>query len=262
MFHFFQTFLYQPFFNLLIGIYWMLNQIPNSNVTMGLTVVIFTVIVRILLLPVSLSAYRSEEERRQISKEILELEEKYRENPVAIREGTRKILRRNRRVLVSELFSLFIQVAISLILWAIFSTGLDGKDTHLVYSFMPQIFPIPPEKLTFLGLSLNHPHWQLNLFQSLMIFILETLSTYISPYPVTRGEVVRYQLTLPVISYAIFAFLPAGKKLFVITTLIFSIFLTLFMAIRKKLYDIQERLDRKAAAATDPHEKVVVEVKT
>lgn len=262
MFHLFEVVLYQPFLNLLIGLYWLLNVIPNTQVDMGITVIIFTIIVRILLLPVSLAAHRSEAERRKISKDIAEMEHKYKDNPIAAKEETKKVLRGNRTVLVAEIVSLFIQVSISLILWAIFSSGLEGKDAHLVYSFMPKIFPIPPEKLVFMSYSLNEPHWQLNLLQSFLIFILESLSMYISPYPVQKGDVVRYQFFLPVVSFMIFAFLPAGKKLFVITTLVFSIGLTIILAIRKKVYDISERLRAKdEAAANPPEEKVVVEVK-
>lgn len=262
MFELFQTFLYQPFFNLLVGLYWILNKIPSADIDMGWTVVIFAIIVRIILLPVSIAAHRSEKERREIASKIVEIEKHFKDNPVAIREETKKVLRGNRRILVAELISLGIQVSISLILWAIFSSGLSGKDSHLLYPWMPNIFPIPPEKMMFMGFSLDHPHWQLNLLQSVLILILEALATYLSPYPVKEGEVVRYQVFLPIVSFAIFAFLPAGKKLFVITTLAFSIVLTLGLAIRKKAYDIAERLRLRDEAAAQPQEdKVVVEIK-
>ncbi|MEO8581463.1 MAG: YidC/Oxa1 family membrane protein insertase [Patescibacteria group bacterium] len=262
MIHLFQILLYQPFLNLLLGLYWLLNILPNANIDMGVAVIIFSVIIRVLLLPVSLAAHRSEKERRDIADKIIELEQKYKDNPVGLREESKKVLRGNRRILIAELISLGIQVSISLILWAIFASGLNGKDAPLMYSFMPKVFPIPASKLFFMSMNLTEPHWQLNVFQSFLIFVLETLGTYISPYPVQKSDVVRYQLFLPLLSFAIFAFLPAGKKLFVITTLIFSIVLTLFLAIRKKFYDISERLKRQDEAAAHPREdSVVVDVK-
>lgn len=225
---------------------------------MGVAVIVFAVIIRILLLPVSLAAHRSEKERREIAEKITELSLKYKDNPVAFRQESKQVLKGNRRILLAELVSLGIQVSIALILWAIFANGLNGGDAHLMYKFMPKIFPIDPKQLSFMGLDLTEPHWQLNIIQSALIFVLEALSTYISPYPVRKGDVVRYQVFLPLVSFAIFAFLPAGKKLFVITTISCSIVLTLFLAIRKKFYDISERLRLQDEAKNQPKEEQVV----
>ena len=53
-------------------------------------------------------------------------------------------------------------------------------------------------------------------------------------------------------------YLPAGKKLFVITTLIFSIILTFFKYITRKFQDYK---DRKTQEEQETGEKVVVAVK-
>jgi membrane protein insertase Oxa1/YidC/SpoIIIJ len=262
MAHLFEVLLYQPFLNLLVGLYWVLNITPFVQVDMGVAVIIFAIIIRIILLPVSLAAHRSEKERREIAAKIHELEIQYKDNPVALRTQSKNVLRGNRRILIAEIISLGIQISIALILWAVFGNGLSGADAHLMYSFMPKVFPIPPEQLSFMGMDLTKPHWELNVVQSSLIFILEALSTYISPYPVKSGDVVRYQVFLPIVSFIAFAFLPGGKKLFVITTLACSILLTLFLAIRKKFYEISHRLEQQDAAAGQPQEeKVMVEVK-
>jgi len=262
MFELFQTFLYQPFFNLLLIIYWFLNLIPSFDATMGHAVIVLTIVIRIILLPISLAAHRSEKERRAISAEIEDVETKYKDNPVESKLAVKQIFRKNRRVVVAELISFSIQFGISMILWMVFSKGLVEQSNTLVYSFVPRVFPLPPEKLMFMGFTLFEPHWQLNVIQSILILILETLGAYISAYPVSRREVVRMQFTLPIVSFMIFAFLPAGKKLFVITTLVFSIILNLILAIWKKIYELQEKLELKDAQAANPGEDtVVVEVK-
>jgi hypothetical protein len=84
---------------------------------------------------------------------------------------------------------------------------------------------------------------------------------YTSPYPYTRGQVVRLQLVLPVVSFIIFMGLPAGKKLFVITTLTFSILLNIGMAIQKRFNEYKEKVEAKEKAAQDGEQQVVVEVK-
>jgi hypothetical protein len=100
------------------------------------------------------------------------------------------------------------------------------------------------------------------LLQSLAIFALETLSIYTSPYPPEKGEVVRLQLVLPVVSFFVFMFFPAGKKLFIITTLIISIILKLYKFIQHKFEAYKLKAEEAEQAAAQPSsEKLVVDVK-
>ena len=50
----------------------------------------------------------------------------------------------------------------------------------------------------------------------------ELLSNSLSPFPSTKKDVTT-TIALPIISFFVFLGLPAGKKLFIITTLCFSI---------------------------------------
>lgn len=222
MFSAFTTFIYQPFLNILVGIYWVLGLSRGGVADMGVAVIIFTIIIRILLLPLTLSGERSEKERRDIGEKLKELERLYAAQPVLLQKETKKLLNTNKKVVISELITLAIQVGIALMLWRIFAKGLGGEDLHLIYSWMPKVKQ--PFNLVFLGrFDLTHPHLILNIIQSLLIALLETLYIVTSPYPVSRNDAVRLQLTLPLVSFFVFMFLPAGKKLFVITTLLFSI---------------------------------------
>jgi YidC/Oxa1 family membrane protein insertase len=257
---FFSIFIYQPFFNLLVFLYWLLGQVSVSQPDMGVAVIILTIIIRILLLPMSLSGMKGERERRQIAAQVRELQAQYRDDPVKYREAKRLIFQKSRHVVGSELFSLSVQVGIALMLWKIFKTGLEGADLHLIYSFMPKVeFPF---NLMFLGrFDLSQSSFTLNLLQSLLIFVLETLSVLTSPFPHTRAEVVRLQLTLPILSFLIFMFMPAGKKLFVITTLIFSILLTIVKFIRRKFLDYKEKVEKKEQSqGSQSAEEKLVEV--
>jgi YidC/Oxa1 family membrane protein insertase len=215
------TYLYQPFLNLLVFFYWLIGHTPLGY-DMGVAVILLTLAIRFLLLPITLSSQRSEAERRKIHESVKEVEAHPTATQVEKKEEIRKILRGSPRILISEVVMFVIQLAIALILWRIFATGLTGEDLHLLYSFMPEV--PEPYVLSFLGkYDLTHPDLILNIVQTLVIFLLETLVVLTSPYHVSRSEVVRVQFVLPVISFAIFAFLPAGKKLFMITTLLFSI---------------------------------------
>lgn len=219
--NFFTLVLYQPFLNILVFFYWLIGLTPIGY-DMGIAVILLTITIRLLLLPVTLASHRSESERRELMRQIQEVKEHHYADPVARQKATKAALRSKPRILFAEGAMFLIQTAIALILWRIFATGLSGEDLHLLYRFMPDV--PEPFVLTFLRrFDLTHPDLLLNLVQTLLIFALETLAVILSPYPVSRKEVVRVQIVLPLVSFVVFAFLPAGKKLFVITTLLFSI---------------------------------------
>jgi membrane protein insertase Oxa1/YidC/SpoIIIJ len=254
----FTLLIYQPFFNILVSFYWLMDQVGTPD--MGIAVIFLTLVIRFLMLPLSLASDRSEQERRLIAAQVKELQHEYAHDPVALRKATKHIFRTNPRIILSELVSLAIQVMIALMLWRIFSTGLEGQDLHLIYPFIPQ--PTEPFNLLFLGkYDLAHTSFTLNLIQSLSIFALETLSVLTSPYPTSRGEVVRMQLTLPVVSFLIFINLPAGKKVFVITTLWFSIMLTLLRFIKRKFLSYKENWQEKQIEPEQKEDSVLVDVK-
>lgn len=232
----FITFIYQPFLNILVFFYWMLDVVTGGHPDMGVAVILLTILIRILLLPLSLAEDKSEKERREMMHTLHELEVQLKNDPVRLRQETRKLFRRNQKVVSGELFSLFVQVAISLMLWKMFETGLPGEDLHLIYPWMPKVET--PFNLVFLGkFDLTHTNFFINLIQSLMIFIVETAAILTSPYPPQKGEVVRMQLVLPVVSFLVFLRFPAGKKIFVITALIISLILILFKFVRRKIED-------------------------
>jgi YidC/Oxa1 family membrane protein insertase len=260
----FQQIIYQPFLNVLVGIYWLLGFASEGAPDMGIAVILLTVFIRILMLPMSLSATRSEEDRREIGIKVAELEKLYIADPIKLRMGKKKVFKKSRSVIISELFSLFVQVSIALMLWRIFETGLTGEDLHLIYAFMPEVSL--PFNLVFLGeIDLSHGNLLLNFVQSFTIFLFETIAVLTSPYPPSKGEVVRLQLTLPIVSFLIFMYLPAGKKLFVITTLCFSIVLTLAQFIYRSFMSYKDKMEQKELAEESqdmpPEEKVVVAIK-
>lgn len=254
--------IYQPFLNLLVFIYWLLGLGTASEPDMGIAVIILSVIIRLLLLPMSLAGSKSEPRKREIAEKVKQLRELHSDDPVRYKQEMKQIFHKSTPVVIGEMISLVVQVVTALMLWKIFASGLKGDDLHLLYDFMPKVST--PFNLVFLGkYDLTHTSLTLNLVQTALIFILETLSLYTSPYPTSKQEVFRLQLVLPAVSFLIFMGLPAGKKLFVITALIFSIALTLVKAIRRRYLDYVDKVEaqRLAAEAQTPGEQIVVETK-
>lgn len=251
----FTTFIYQPFFNILVLFYIALERI-SGNADMGTAVIMLTILIRILLLPLSFASHRSEKERREIGEQSRALDAEFSADPIKLEKAKRRLMRSNKRIIISEVFMLFIQASIALMLWKIFATGLGGADIHLIYSFMPEVQL--PFNLTFMDrFDLTHTSFILNLIQSFSIFAVETLAILISPFPHTRAEVVRLQLVLPLVSFLVFMGLPAGKKLFVITTLWFSFGLLLIRFVQQRFQDFSARMEARQAASAAGEETLV-----
>lgn len=217
----FVTYIYQPFFNILVGLYWLVGQVFGDP-DMGVAVILFALVVRIILLPLDFAFDRSESEKLAITEKIKKLQKEYRSDTVGLKLEIKKVMRGNPGPVISETINIAIQVIIILMLYRIFKTGLEGADLHLLYPFMPEVKT--PINLLFLNeFDLSQTNNTLNFIQSLLIFAIEGLHMLFSPDPTSRRDFLSLAIIFPIISFLVFMFLPAGKKLFIITSLLFSI---------------------------------------
>lgn len=216
----FTTYFYQPFFNILVGIYWLVGQIfPNPD--MGIAVILFAVAVRIILLPIDLAGDRSAEDKYKISEKIKELKKELAADPIRLRSEMKKVMRTRPGAIISEIINVIIQVLVILMLYRIFVTGLEGADMHLLYSFMPKIQT--PINLMFLGIyDLSHTNNHLNILQSVMIAANEAMHLYFSPVKPDKKDFVSLVILFPIVCFIVFMFLPAGKKIYIITSIAFT----------------------------------------
>ncbi len=223
---FFTLYIYQPFFNILVGLYYITGQIM-SEPDMGIAVIFFAVAVRLILLPIDLVSERSDEDKFKISEKIKLLKKEHSDNPMRLKEEIRKTMRQSPGAIISEVFSVIVQLTIIVVLYRIFTTGLEGADMHLLYSFMPYIKE--PINLMFLGqYDLSHTNSTLNIIQSLMIALSEYVHLSLSPVKSSRKEFYSLVVIFPVVCFLVFMFLPAGKKVFIISSLAFTILIRLY----------------------------------
>ncbi|HCQ31005.1 TPA: hypothetical protein DIU27_01290, partial [Candidatus Collierbacteria bacterium] len=168
---FFTLYIYQPFFNILVGLYWLVGQLFAAP-DMGIAVILFAVAVRFILLPIDFVGERSDEEKLQVSLKVKQIKKEFVHDPVKQKEEIKKLMRQSPGAIFSEIFTITIQVLIILILYRIFTTGLEGADMHLLYKFMPTVRQ--PINLMFLGkYDLSHTNSALNILQSIMICLSE-----------------------------------------------------------------------------------------
>lgn len=252
---FFTTYIYQPFFNILVGLYSLTEnflEVPD----MGIAVIFFAVAVRLILLPFDLISERSDEEKYKISEKIKELKKEYVDNPIMLRDQTRLVMRQSPGAIFSEMFTVLIQLTIIIVLYRIFSTGLEGEDIHLLYSFMPSIQE--PINLLFLGkYDLSHTNSTLNLIQSVMIAVSEYLHLNTSPIKPSRREFFSLVIIFPIVCFLVFIFLPSGKKVFIIASLGFTIVLRLIKHISYLYFSSKQSHEEAKPALSETLQKEV-----
>lgn len=243
----FTTYFYQPFFNILVGLYWLVGQVfPNPD--MGIAVILFAVAVRLILLPIDLAGDRSAEDKFEIANKVKQLKADLASDPIRLKAEIRRIMRTRPGAIISEIINVIIQVLVILMLYRIFTTGLEGADLHLLYKFMPKIQT--PIDLMFLGIyDLSHTNNSLNILQSIMIAANEAMHLYFSPVKPDQKDFVSLVIIFPIFCFIIFMFLPAGKKVYIITSLAF----TMVVRIVKQLVYFYYSFSKKSAPVASPN---------
>ena len=236
---FFTTYIYAPFFNILIGLYWLVGRLfPTPD--MGIAMIFFAVAVRLILLPIDLAGERSDEDKYEISQKIKKLKKDLSSDPIKLREEIRKVMRQSPGAIISEVVNVIIQIIIIIMLYRIFTTGLEGADLHLIYKWMPKIKE--PINLMFLGkYDLSRTNSTLNIIQTIMIAINETIHLYFSPDKPTRKDFISLVIIFPIACFLVFLFLPAGKKVYIITSLLFTIVVRLVKQVLYLYYSLAKK---------------------
>jgi len=249
---FFTLYIYQPFFNILVGLYWLVGRVfPVAD--MGIAVIFFAVAVRIILLPMDLAGERSDEEKFLISEKIKKIKKEHGSDPIKLREEIKKVMRQSPGAILSEVVNVVIQVIVIIMLYRIFSTGLEGEDLHLIYKFMPDIHL--PINLMFLGqFDLSVTNSTLNIIQSCMIGLNEIMHLYFSPVKPSQKDFVSLVIIFPIVCFFVFLMLPAGKKVYIITSLAFTMVVTL---VRQAIYLYYSLSKRFATSPAEPNKDSV-----
>jgi YidC/Oxa1 family membrane protein insertase len=116
----------------------------------GVIIVIFTVIIKTILLPLSIKASKAQIEMKSIDGDIQKIKEKYKDNK---EEQSRKIIDLYREKNINpfaSIFILLIQLPIIIGLYQVFlKSGLPSIDTTLLYSFISSPVSV---NMTFLNI--------------------------------------------------------------------------------------------------------------
>ena len=126
----FHTLFYEPIYNLLVVV---LTIVPLHDI--GAAIVVVTLIVKLLLLPLNLSALRTQYMMKKVEKEMNTIKELQKKNPQEASQKMMALYKREKINPFSSLFAMILQMPIIFALYRVFSKGLVADPLSL-YSFV------------------------------------------------------------------------------------------------------------------------------
>jgi YidC/Oxa1 family membrane protein insertase len=144
----FQTIFYQPLLNLLVFLY---NIIPGHD--FGIAVIIMTVIIKIVLLPLSKKSIKSQKALQDLQPKIDEVKKKFANNKEEMGRAMMSLYKENKVNPFSSCLPLLIQLPFLFAVFKVFRAGLSNGSLDLVYSFIHRPEAINAVSFGFLDLS-------------------------------------------------------------------------------------------------------------
>lgn len=128
----FNTLIYNPLYN---GLIFLLNTLPLVDV--GIAVVVLTIIVKLVLFPLSKTAVRTQIALRTLAPELERLKKKHKNNPQAQAQATMDLYKQNGVNPFSGFLLILLQLPVIFALYFVFLRGgLPEINTEILYSFI------------------------------------------------------------------------------------------------------------------------------
>jgi YidC/Oxa1 family membrane protein insertase len=129
--NFFFVILYQPLFNCLVLLY---NYIPGHD--FGIAIIFLTIIIRLILYPISIKAVNSQKGLQDLQPRIQELQKKYKDDKEKQAREILELYKAEKINPFSGLLLALIQIPILIALYQVFWNGLNPKELVSLYGFI------------------------------------------------------------------------------------------------------------------------------
>lgn len=149
---FYNAVFYRPIFNLLMGIH---AVVPGHDI--GIAIIVLTVIVKVVLWPVSASAMRSQKALADLQPKVEELKKKYprKEDKEELSKELMALYSREKVNPASSCLPLLIQLPVFIALYRAMIHGLASEGFDQLYAFVPSPGAVTPTLLGFVDLAAN-----------------------------------------------------------------------------------------------------------
>lgn len=188
---------------------------------MGLAIILITALIRVVLHPFSIGAFRSQRIMQRMQPRIAELKAKHKDDKQALTQATMALYKEHKINPVSSCLPMLLQLPILLALYWVLTAGLKEVDLGLLYSFTPK----PPEisSIAFGFLPLHEASWALAILAGAAQFwqtkmmqvpkpIIKTEGSKDEDFAARLNEQMLYMM--PILTVVIGWTLPAGLTLY------------------------------------------------
>lgn len=128
----FFNFIYDPLYN---GLVYLVDVVPNHDI--GIAIILLTIVVKIVLFPLSRQAVRTQIAMREVAPEIEKIKERLKEKQEEQAKAIFALYRERGIRPFSSFFLILIQFPILFgLYWVFWHGGLPTVDTSLLYSFV------------------------------------------------------------------------------------------------------------------------------
>jgi YidC/Oxa1 family membrane protein insertase len=132
MFSLFHVVLYQPIFNVFVFLY---NVLPGHDI--GLVILVITILVRLLLYPLTNSSIKSQRSLQDLQPKISAIKQQYADDKQKQTQAIMEMYKDNKVNPLASCLPLLIQLPILIALYTVLQDGLNSKNlTDSLYSFI------------------------------------------------------------------------------------------------------------------------------
>lgn len=219
----FQTLFYQPILNLLIFLY---NNVPGND--LGIAIILLTVVIKVVLLPLSRKALTSQKALQELQPKIEEIKKKHKDSREKMSRAMMDLYKNNKVNPFSSCLPLLIQLPFLFAVFRVFRDGLDNN-LSLVYSFISQ-----PEAINYIALGfvdLSKKNFYIALLAGLAQFWQSKMMVAKRPTLKSKGAkdedfmaIMNKQMTffMPILTVIIGMSFPGGLALYWLTTTVLT----------------------------------------
>ena len=126
-------FIYTPLYNLMVA---LIDLVPSLD--LGLYIILFTIIVKIILLPLALRAVKAQQAIKAIEPKVKELQEKYKDNRQELGVKLMALYKENQVNPFASFGLILVQIPIIFgLYYIVLRSGLPEIDPAKLYSFIP-----------------------------------------------------------------------------------------------------------------------------
>lgn len=137
----YQQFFYQPILNFVIFLY---NVIPGHD--LGIVIILFTLIIKLILYPLSQKSLKSQKELQDLQPKIEEIKKEYKNDKEGMSKAMMELYKNNKVNPFSSCLPLLIQLPFLFAIFKVFRVGFEGNTLDLLYPFVSR-----PESINYIS---------------------------------------------------------------------------------------------------------------